>query len=56
MNDVVEISGYDLPLSDDTWAWAQDNAAGIKRFWNKAQAEKPALVQRRCFVDARAQA
>jgi 8-oxo-dGTP pyrophosphatase MutT (NUDIX family) len=43
MNDVVEISGYDLPLSDDTWAWAQDNAAGIKRFWNKAQAEKPAL-------------
>ena len=43
MNDVVEITGYDLPLHDDTWAWAADNAAGIKRFWNKAQAEKPAL-------------
>jgi hypothetical protein len=43
MNEVIQISGYDLPLSDDSWAWAADNAAAVKRFWNKTQAEKPAL-------------
>ena len=43
MNEVIQIDGYDLLLSDRPWAWADDNAAAIKRFWGKAQAEKPAL-------------
>ena len=43
MTDVIQISGYDLPFTADQWAWADENAAAIKRFWNKAQAEKPAM-------------
>jgi 8-oxo-dGTP pyrophosphatase MutT (NUDIX family) len=43
MHDVFQIDGYDLPLCDRPWAWADDNAAAIKRFWGKAQAEQPAL-------------
>ncbi len=43
MNDVIQIDGYDVPLSGEAWAWAGDNAAAIKRFWARAHAEKPAM-------------
>ena len=43
MHDVIQIIGYELLLSQQRWAWADDNAAAIKRFWGKAQAEQPAL-------------
>ncbi len=43
MSEPVEIAGYELPMVDEPWAWADENSAAIKRFWNKAQAEKPAM-------------
>jgi 8-oxo-dGTP pyrophosphatase MutT (NUDIX family) len=43
MTEVIQIEGYDLPLTEEPWAWADENASAIKRFWSKAQAEKPSM-------------
>ena len=43
MTEVIQITAYDLPLVDEPWAWAEENTAAIKRFWNKAHAEKPSM-------------
>ena len=43
MTEVIQIEGYDLPLLEAPWAWAEENAAAIKRFWNKIHAEKPSM-------------
>ena len=43
MTEVIQITGYELPLADGPWAWADENAAAIKRFWSKAQADKPSM-------------
>lgn len=50
MNGPVDIYGYDLPLTDAPWTWADENAAAIKRFWSKAQAEKPSMFNGRVLV------
>ncbi|MEE4237285.1 MAG: NUDIX hydrolase [Anderseniella sp.] len=52
MSEPVDISGYELPLTDAPWAWADDNAAAIKRFWNKAHAEKPSMFNGQVLVMA----
>lgn len=43
MTEVIQIEGYDLPLSGEPWAWADENASAIKRFWSKAHADKPSM-------------
>lgn len=43
MGEVIQISGYDLCVGEHEWAWASKNAAGIKRYWKRAQVEKPAM-------------
>ncbi len=43
MNSVVEINACDLTVTEAPWAWAEENAAAIRRFWNRAVAEKPAM-------------
>lgn len=50
MTEVIQIAGYDLPLATDRWAWADENAASIKRFWSKAQADKPAMFNGQVLV------
>ncbi len=50
MSEVIQIEGYDLPLAEGPWTWADENAAAIKRFWNKAQAEKPSMFNGEVLV------
>lgn len=52
MTQVIQIDGYDLPVAEESWTWADENAAAIKRFWSKAQAERPALFNGHVLVMA----
>ncbi len=42
-SEIVLVQSCDLSLTEAPWAWAEDNAAAVKRFWNKAIVDKPAL-------------
>lgn len=41
--EIIPVSSCDLSVTDAPWAWAEDNASAVKRFWNKAIVDKPAL-------------
>ncbi|MEM9471677.1 MAG: hypothetical protein AAGA00_06950 [Pseudomonadota bacterium] len=41
--EIIPVNSCDLSVTDVPWAWAEDNASAVKRFWNKAIVDKPAL-------------
>ncbi|WP_108883276.1 hypothetical protein [Anderseniella sp. Alg231-50] len=48
--EIVPLQSCDLAVTDTPWAWAEDNAAAVKRFWNKALVDKPALFNGQVMV------
>ncbi len=51
--EIVSVQSCDLSVTDAPWAWAKDNASAIKRFWNKAIVDKPALFNGQVLVMGR---
>ncbi len=44
------VQSCDLDVTEAPWAWAEDNAAAVKRFWKKALVDKPALFNGQVMV------
>ena len=47
---IVPVQSCDLDVSEAPWTWAEDNAAAVKRSWNKAIVDKPALFNGQVLV------
>lgn len=48
--EIVPIQSCDLDVTDAPWAWAEDNATAVKRFWKKAIVDKPAMFNGQVLV------
>lgn len=49
-SEIVAVHSCDLSVTETPWAWAEDNAGGVKRFWKKAIVDKPALFNGQVLV------
>ena len=49
-SEIVPVQSCGLSVTEAPWAWAADNAAAVKRFWNKAIVDKPALFNGQVLV------
>jgi len=49
-SEVIALQSCDLAVTEAAWGWAEDNASAVKRFWNKAIVDKPAMFNGQVLV------